>query len=134
MFKEQIDKFKNIFKNENGNNKRKIESLVSFVIILIITIVVINMILNPSEEKENTALNTTSVLAKQESKTSNAVVIEDDLETRLEQILSKIEGVGNVKVLLTYSQTSQTVAMYNEDTSISDTEEEDSRWRKQKNK
>lgn len=134
MFKEQIDKFKNIFKNEDGNNKRKIESLVSFVIILIITIVVINMILNPSEEKENTALNTTSVLAKQESKTSNAVVIEDDLETRLEQILSKIEGVGNVKVLLTYSQTSQTVAMYNEDTSISDTEEEDSRWRKQKNK
>lgn len=134
MFKEQIDKFKNIFKNEDGNNKRKIESLVSFVIILIITIVVINMILNPSEEKENTSLNTTSVLAKQESKISNAVVIEDDLETRLEQILSKIEGVGNVKVLLTYSQTSQTVAMYNEDTSVSDTEEEDSRWRKQKNK
>lgn len=38
---------------------------------------------------------------------------------------SKINGVGNVKVLITYSQTSQTVPLYNEESSQKDTQEQD---------
>ena len=48
-----------------------------------------------------------------------------DLEERLEHILQKIDGVGSVDVLITYSETSQTIAMYNEDTKQTSTEETD---------
>lgn len=40
--------------------------------------------------------------------------------------MSKIKGVGNVKVLVTYSRTNQIIPMYNEDSSTSTTEEKDS--------
>ena len=49
---------------------------------------------------------------------------------QLEEILGKIEGVGKVKVFITYAQTSQSVPMYNEDTSQKDTEEKDTSRRK----
>ena len=54
-----------------------------------------------------------------------------DLELRLQNLLENVEGVGRVKVLITYSETSQTVPMYNEETSQKDTEEKDTnRWNK----
>jgi len=130
MLKEQMSKLKNIFKNEDGNNKKKIENLVVFVIILIITIIVINMILKEDDTIENTQINNTKTLAKTNKETTQTVNEEDELKEDLEEILSKISGVGEVDVLITYSQTSQTVALYNEDNTQSDTEEEDSRWRK----
>lgn len=49
-----------------------------------------------------------------------------DLEKRLEEILSNINGVGKVKVLITYSESSQVVAMYDETSKSSDTKETDS--------
>jgi len=138
MFKEQMNKFKNIFKAEEGNNKKKIENLVVFVIILIITIIIINMVLKEDNEIENTQINSTKTLAKTNKESNNietqTLSEEERLKEDLEDILSKIEGVGEVKVLITYSQTSQTVALYNEDNIKSDTEEEDSRRWKQKNK
>ena len=135
MLSKQIKKFKDYFKNDDGNNKKKIENLVVFVIILIITIVIINMVLK--EDKKSGELdktNTTKTLAKSESSSSKFLVdednnktYEDDLEENLENILSKIEGVGRVNVLVTYSQTSQIVALYNEDNVSNNTEENDSR-------
>ncbi|MCI9177480.1 MAG: hypothetical protein HFJ28_02635 [Clostridia bacterium] len=55
---------------------------------------------------------------------------QDELKVQLEEILEKIEGVGKVKVFITYAQTSQSVPMYNEDTSQKDTEEKDTSRRK----
>ena len=130
MLKEKMNKFKNIFKAEDGNSKKKIENLVVFVIILIITIIVINMILKEYNSTENTQMNNTKTLAKTDKETIQTVNEEDELKKNLEEILSKISGVGEVKVLITYSQTSQTMALYNEDSTQSDTEEKDSRWRK----
>lgn len=130
MLKEQMNKLKNIFKAEDGNSKKKIENLVVFVIILIITIIVINMILKEDNSTENTQMNNTKTLAKTDKETIQTVNEEDELKKNLEEILSKISGVGEVKVLITYSQTSQTMALYNEDSTQSDTEEKDSRWRK----
>ena len=49
----------------------------------------------------------------------------DDLAEQLELILSKIHGVGDVNVFVNYSQTSEVVAMYNETTKTSNTEEND---------
>lgn len=129
MLKEQMNKLKNIFKSEGGNDKKKIENLIVFVIILIITIIVINMILKEDKVIDNTQVNNTKILAnnKEEKQILNE---ENTLKQDLEEILSEIEGVGKVKVLITYSQTSQTVALYNEDNAQSDTEEKDSRRRK----
>lgn len=51
------------------------------------------------------------------------------MEKNLEDILSNIEGVGKVKVLITYSESSEIVAMYNETNKDSVVEEKDSRRR-----
>lgn len=48
------------------------------------------------------------------------------LEKNLETILANMEGVGNVKVLITYSESSEVVAMYNENNKNSVVEEKDS--------
>lgn len=126
MLKEQMSRFKNMFKFEEGNNKKKIENLVVFVIILIVTIIIINMVLKEDDLVENTQINDTKTLAKSNKETVQIIDEEDELKQDLKEILSKISGVGEVEVLITYSQTSQTVALYNEDNSQTDTEEEDS--------
>lgn len=129
MLEEKKKKLKEIFSfDSDGNNKKKIENLVVFVIILIITIIVINTIWNSDKEIAENTENSDKVLAKTESvKTGENNTDTNELETRLENILQNIEGVGKVKVLLTYSESSTTVAMYNEDSTKSDTEEIDSR-------
>ena len=50
---------------------------------------------------------------------------EEELASKIKNILSKISGVGEVEVLITYTESSQTVAMYNENTKETSTEEKD---------
>ena len=128
MFK---DKLKGLINPEDGNknNKKKIENLVFFVVILIVTIVIINIIWNgdknSSNEKElqnNTSKqlansNTSSLEAS--SNTSN------QLEIKLEEILAKIQGVGEVNVFINYSESREMIPMYNENIQTSNTEETD---------
>lgn len=130
MFK---DKLKAIFiKDETeGNNKKKIENLVFLVIVLIITIVIINYIWNGNKDSNKTITNsagkqlaTTQNSSNTQSQSSNQNS-NGNLEERLEKILSNINGVGDVKVFINYSETSETVAMYNENTKTSTTEETD---------
>ena len=124
------DKLKKIIKNDSengeGNNKKKIESLVFFVIILIITIVMINLIWNGNKETTKQESNITSKqLANKEDGIKNDDTDKSDLEEKLEYILSKIQGVGEVKAFINYSESSQIIAMYNETTKTSNTEESD---------
>ena len=94
-------------------------------ILLIITIVAIYYILSGNSKKSKNITNSQGkTLATEETKTSEQ--IGENIENKLENILSKIKGVGNVKVLVTYSQTNQIIPMYNEDSSTSTTEEKDS--------
>ena len=136
MLKEKLDKIKEKFKPREGeNNKRKIENLVLFVIILIVTIVAINYIWNGDNNKSDTITNDASGkgLASEENIITNDATTSssDGIEEKLENILSNIKGVGEVKVLITYSQTSRVIPMYDEDTSSTITEETDSRrWNK----
>lgn len=129
MLEETKNKIKELFllkKDNNTNNKKKIESLVVFIVILIITIIIINTIWNDDKTSKNSDTERMS-LAKENtaSNTGQNVNITTGLEEKLEDILQNIEGVGKVKVLLTYSESSKTMAMYNEDNSTSDTEETD---------
>lgn len=119
------EKLKKIFPKNEGNNKKKIENILVFIVILAITIVAINYIWNGDE----TSKSSNEV---PEAENSNSVVqvstdsFYDENEEKLANILSNIEGVGKVKVLLTYSQTSTSIPLYNENLRESNTTETDS--------
>lgn len=119
------EKLKKMFSKNDGNNKKKIENILVFIVILAITIVAINYIWNgdkwyqssnsvPDAENDNTVVQVSSD------------VNYDENEEKLANILSNISGVGKVKVLLTYSQTSTYVPIYNENVKSSNTTETDS--------
>lgn len=128
MFKNKLKEI--IGKEEDGgNNKKKIENLVVLIIILIITVVVINYVWNGDKTSNKSITNS---LGKQLATTENSqssVKNEENntnsLENRLEAILECISGVGNVKVFINYSESNETVAMYNENSKTSVTEETD---------
>ena len=108
-------------KSENSKDKKKqIENIVVFIIILIITVLIINNMWSSGEnESKQEKADTTKVLAQTSSSQ------QDDLESNLEDILETINGVGKVKVLIKYSESSTVVAMYNETISESITKEND---------
>lgn len=114
--------FKDLFKkkDEQTDQKRKIENIVVFIIILIITVLIINNIL--SKEDDSTNYDSNKVLASTSSEKEVSTET-DDLEKELEDILETINGVGKVKVLIKYSESSKIVAMYNETNSENKTEE-----------
>lgn len=119
-----IEKIKNfINKNQELNRKKTIENLVVFVIILIIVLLSINVIWNKDKKEDNKSTideNKKLATIEENSKDDNSLTSE-----KLENILSKINGVGKVKVYITYLQTSQIIPIYNEDISQKDTQEED---------
>lgn len=119
-----LDKFKNMLSKKEGNNKKKIENIVVFIIILIITIVAINYIWNGNKEEKREI--TPQAENSNDVTYVSSEIKEDNTESRLSNILSNIQGVGNVKVLLTYSETSTYVPIYNENTKGSNTTETDS--------
>lgn len=120
MLKEKMGKIKNeLVKTDNKNSKKKIENIVVVILILLITVIAINAILSDDKEEEETVVNTI------ENNNVNFQASNTDLETRLEDILSKINGVGKVEVLINYSETEQVVAMYNENKKETATEEQD---------
>lgn len=124
------DKLKNVL-NKDGTddvgNKKNIENLVFFVIILIITIIIINMVLTDKKTSNKNENNTSSKKLATQSNINNTEDVQktDNLEENLELILSKIQGVGNVKVFINYSESSEIVAMYNQTSKINNTEETD---------
>lgn len=127
MFKDKLQNF--LIKRDNEPNKKKIENLVVFVILLIITIIVINVIWNGEDNNDEVKTDSNKKLAQTtESKNQNeelAMESKDSLISDLEEILSKINGVGAVKVMITYSETSKIIPVYNEESTEESTEEKD---------
>lgn len=126
------DKLKNIInkkeEQEEGNDKKKVENLVFLIILSIITIVIINVIWNgnkQSDKKETDSNSKQLATTNQISDNKNNMQTTDDLEEKLESILGNIQGVGAVKVCINYSESSEVIAMYNENSKISNTEETD---------
>jgi stage III sporulation protein AG len=129
MFRDKLKKLINKNDDEQeGNDKKKIENLVFFVILLIVTIVIINAIWNGKNQVTKQENNTTSkqlASTVQNDTVKSTTQTTDNLEEKLENILSNIQGVGEVKVCINYSESSEVVAMYNETSKISNTEESD---------
>ena len=90
-----IEKIKNfIKKNQELNRKKTIENLVVFVIILIIVLLSINVIWNKDKKEDNKSTideNKKLATIEENSKDDNSLTSE-----KLENILSKINGVGKV--------------------------------------
>ena len=132
-----------------GNDKKKIENLVFFVVLLIITILIINFIWNGNDETNKEITNDTSKKLASNGESSSYSSLEsaeingnsdngsvngnidsnmdnvENLENKLKNILSKIKGVEDVNVCLNYSESSEVVAMYNENSKSTSTEETD---------
>ncbi len=130
MFRDKLKGLINKQETGEGNDKKKIENLVFFVIILIITIVIINIIWNDNKtttkiEKNTSTKKLATSITNESNINENNTITESSLEEKLEQILSKIQGVGEVKVCINYSESSEIVAMYNESSKINNTEESD---------
>ena len=125
------DKLKSYFKKQDeeqeGNDKRKIENIIFFIILLVVTIVIINTIWNGNKQttKQENSINTKQLANKEQNNENIETTGSEELEKKLENILSKIEGVGNVNVCINYSESSEVVAMYNENSKVSTTEETD---------
>ena len=117
MLKERLNKFL----NGDGDNKKKVENLIFLLIILIITIVAINFIWK-DDKQESKQTTTNKELASKEKNTNS----DEDLEKKLEKILSSINGVGNVNVMLTYTESTQIIPVYNKTEKTSNTNESDS--------
>ena len=120
MFK---DILKKLDKEGDSNQKRKIENIVAFVIILIITVLVINNIWSKDENSNKDTKN--KVLAQSTLQDETTENNQEDLEKNLEKILSSISGVGKTKVLIKYSESNKVVAMYNETSVQNKVEEND---------
>ena len=132
MFKEKFGNLKNsLIKSEKKDSKKSVENLILLAILLIIVIVAINYIWKANGKAKKDNANSTKVLADtniiEENTSQN-----NDLEQKLKKILSNISGVGEVEVLITYSQTSVVNPIYNEDYGESVTEEEDTSGGKRK--
>ena len=133
MLKEKI---KSLTQKKVGkDNKKTVENLVVFLILLIITIISINIIWGKSSKSEEKSKvdEEYMVLAQNIDNSNISQRNEYNLEKNLEEVLCKISGVGKVQVLITYSETSEIVAMKNEQKNASKTEESDSnRWNKKR--
>ena len=133
MFRDKLKFLKPIKSDSTGDSKtdkKKIESLVFFIIVLIITIIAINMIWK-DDKKDKTNDNNgdyTKKLATIETSAEPSIEEDsskDNLEKKLKNILEKIQGVGKVEVFINYSESSEVVAMFNENSKSSLTEETD---------
>lgn len=106
------NKLKNIFKG-----KRKNENLIILCVLLVIVVVAVNYLWKEPDK------NIVQEQSNEVIQVSN--IPEDSLETKLENILTKINGVGKVKVLITYSESNKVQPIFNENYKVSNTTEND---------
>lgn len=114
------------------SKEKRIENLVFLLIILIITLIIINSILKSDEDKNETIDSNNMSFSKSGVSSGNESSLIDvenlsysniQFEEKLEEILSEIKGIEDTKVLITYSETEEIIPIYNENNSISETEE-----------
>ena len=113
-------------KIEEQGSKKTLENLVVFIVILIVTVVFINYIWKDDNPKDKA--KSSQVLANDETEgvlTEKVEISNHNLEFEIENILKKLDGVEDVKVLITYEEYNRVVPMYNEDSQDNITTEED---------
>ena len=128
---DKIDENKSLTKKRSIENKifknKTIENLMFFIIILVVTLILVKYIFsgNKKENKNESYEDAKLVSSNEVISNSETENYKESLKNDLINILKKIDGVGDVDVLITYSETSKLVPIYNENSSESKTSEED---------
>lgn len=86
---------------EKFNNKKMIENLVIFLILAVIVMIVINTLFDGNKGNKN--MGTNAIISTNGGSSAKKDGYEDDLEQKLESILSKINGAGKVSVMISYA-------------------------------
>jgi stage III sporulation protein AG len=122
------NKLINSIGKDDSSRKKKTENMIVLIILLVITFFAIkNIWSEDGEEKENSNIFTgDTTLASAQDMSFKIEENSTEFEKRLENILKTIKNVGEVKVLINYSETSEVIAMYNETINENTTEEADS--------
>lgn len=100
-------------------SKKKVENLITFLILLVILIVSLNSIYGEEETKTE---NDTSVVQK----IAKDNTYKSEFEMRLENILSKISGAGEVSVMVSYENEVRKIPMVDTKNTTTITSEKDS--------
>lgn len=108
-----------MFKNLNEKDKKKIYSLLSLGIICVIALIVIPSF-SKEEIKKEEVLDQEQVSQYQQDESKN-----HELETKLEEILSKIDGAGEVDVMITFDSSEELQPAYNSNLTTEKTQEKD---------
>ena len=113
-----FDRIKKMFTEKD--EKKKMENLIAFLIILIITLIVVNKILTGNKQEKVVNETEAELVTNVEKQVVEVNTNEENtLKEELEEVLSKISGVGKAEVLLTYSESSSISPLYNESVSSS---------------
>ena len=115
------------------SKEKRIENLIFLLVILIITLIIINNILDGENKKDREIKSNSKSNKIIESNSEKILEVDEynyslnynnpEFEKRLEIVLNKIKGVSNATVLITYAQTEEIVPIYNENNSTSEIEE-----------
>lgn len=104
----------------NDTEKKKLKPLIFMAVICILVLILIAVMPYGQEESsKNNNETTTQTSAEAESQ-------KDDLESKLTEILSKIDGAGDVDVMITFESSEEIVPAYNSNTTTETTKEQDS--------
>jgi stage III sporulation protein AG len=106
-----------------GNKKRFIENTVIVVITGIIIIIAGSSLLGKGRIDNNN--NNNEQASVESNKTVKGEVMDDNTEEKMKLILSKIEGAGNVDVMITYVSGKEIVPTFDIKTNDSSTREKD---------
>lgn len=109
-----------MFRNLNEKDKKKIYSLLAIITGCVVLIIALSSM--PGTSKPSSKTDKTEAAAEQQSVLSE----EQELEARLESILTNISGVGNVDVLITFETSEQIEPAFNSNSTTEKTEEKDS--------
>ena len=116
------DKLKNMF-----TGKKRNENLVVLRVLVIIVVMSINYIWRDGNNKKSNPVQKNEISEDKNVKevSNDNTDSSTDLEKKLEDILSKIAGVGETKVMITYAESSSVEPVYDENIKSSNTVESD---------
>ena len=111
---------------------KKISNLVAILLVLVFALIAINVFM-PNLQKNNKNEETT-VAEQENSENTNKSNYEEEQKTELTNLLRKMQGVGEVKVMMTFESGEVKVPAYDSSTQTTTTEETDKEGGKRENK
>lgn len=112
--------FKNFFKNLNEKDKKKLYTLVVVAGVCVVSLVLLSVFPNNSKVKKESNTESTSETVDTSKSSEGA-----NLENKLTRILTKIEGAGDVDVMLTFESSEEIQPAFNSNQTTETTEEKD---------